>query len=446
MSERREKEAHIAYLARFDAVTGLANRVLFSETLNDAVRKVQAGTGKFALLCIDLDGFKDVNDTHGHAAGDEVLKVVAERLRNALGPGDHAARLGGDEFAVLQIDPLSTFETSAFARRLISVISAPLQINNVSVNVGASIGIAIAPDDGLDADKLLVNADLALYRSKNAGRGTWHFFETGMDEEARQRRALEHDLRDALERREFSLLFQPQMDIASGRDSQCEALLRWTHPQKGSISPAIFIPLAEESGLIIKIGEWVIQEACRAAAAWPKDMKVAVNLSAAQFHSPGLLPAIMRALDESGLEANRLEIEITESILVSNVETVRSVLAAVAKLGVHVALDDFGTGYSSLSYLRMIRFDKIKIDKAFVKEVLHDHPCASIIRAVIRLARDLDIRITAEGIETAEHLEWLTREGCDEAQGFLISAPITTPELLRLIGSAGKQEKLMRIA
>jgi diguanylate cyclase (GGDEF)-like protein/PAS domain S-box-containing protein len=433
ITDKREKEAHIAYLARFDAVTGLPNRVLFAENLAAAIHNTRASNSNFALHCIDLDGFKEVNDTYGHAVGDQVLKIVGERIRDCLAPGDHAARLGGDEFAILQIKPLSNHEASTFARRLIASISTPCLINGAKVAVGVSIGIAIAPADGNDADKLLINADLALYRSKNAGKGTWHFFETGMDEEARERRTLEQDLRFAIERDQFSLMYQPVMDIKTGAFTQCEALLRWTHPERGAISPSVFIPLAEESGLIVAIGEWVIREACLSAMQWPSHMRVAVNLSAAQFQSPGLLPAIMRALNDSELAPNRLEIEITESVLVSNVDTVQSVLSAVARLGVRIALDDFGTGYSSLSYLRQIRFDKIKIDKSFVSEMLTDRSCASIIRVVIMLARDLDMRVTAEGIETDEQLKRLSEEGCDEAQGYLISPPLLNSQALKML-------------
>lgn len=438
VTDKREKEARIAYLARYDAITGLPNRILFGEYMANGLAAIQNNSGSFALLCIDLDGFKEVNDTHGHAAGDEILKIVAERIRNTIAPEDRAARLGGDEFAVLQSTPPSSFEVSSLARRLIAAISAPAVIGGQAMSVGASIGIALAPEDGVVADKLLINADLALYKSKNSGRGSWHFFEAGMDQEARERRALEQDLRLAIDRDELSLQFQPQMDMRSGKYTQCEALLRWHHPERGLIPPSTFIPLAEDSGLIVRIGEWVIRQSCHAAVRWPSHLKVAVNLSAAQFHSPGLLPAIMHALEDSGLEPNRLEIEITESTLVSNVDSVKAILQAVSKLGVRVALDDFGTGYSSLSYLRMIRFDKIKIDKSFVSEVLTDHPCASIIRAVIRLARDLDMRVTAEGIETQEQLAWLEREGCDEAQGYLISPPVSLDRFKELLDGAGQ--------
>lgn len=433
ITDKREREARIAYLARYDAITGLPNRVLFGEYMANGIKAIKKNAGSFALLCIDLDGFKEVNDTHGHAAGDEILKIVAERIRNTIAPEDRAARLGGDEFAVLQSTPASAYEVSSLARRLIAAISTPAVVGGQVMSVGASIGIALAPEDGDVAEKLLINADLALYKSKNSGRGSWHFFEAGMDQEARERRALEQDLRLAIDRDELSLQFQPQMDMQTGKYTQCEALLRWHHPDKGLIPPSTFIPLAEESGLIVKIGEWVIRQACFAATRWPAPLSVAVNLSAAQFHSPGLLPTIMHALEDSGLAPDRLEIEITESTLVSNVESVKAILEAVSRLGVRVALDYFGTGYSSLSYLRMIRFDKIKIDKSFVSEVLTDHPCASIIRVVIRLARELDMRVTAEGIETQEQLDWLKREGCDEAQGYLISPPLSPDQFIELL-------------
>ena len=424
VTARREDEAKIAYLARFDAVTGLPNRVSFGDTLDDRLTKQKRNHAPLALHCIDLDGFKEINDTFGHAIGDAFLVEVGARIRGCIGKKDFVARLGGDEFAVIQDAASTEYEASEFAKEIIKAISQPFSISGNTMRAGGSIGIAFAPKDGLDRQKLMVNGDLALYRAKSDGRGVCRFYESSMDDEARERRAIESELREAVQRNELKLLFQPILDLQSGHINNCEALLRWDNPKLGDIPPSTFIPIAEESGLIIPIGEWVIGEACRQAAKWPANTKVAVNLSAVQFQSPGLLPVVMNALDESGIEANRLEIEITESVLLSNIERVLSIIDTLDRLGVRIALDDFGTGYSSLAYIRQIEFDKIKIDASFVRDMLHDKNCGAIIRAVTGLARELGIRITAEGVETSEQMEVLKNEGCSEVQGYLISEPL----------------------
>lgn len=445
---KREDEAKIAWMARYDAVTGLPNRVLFREHLHNALAQLRKQGIAFCLHCIDLDGFKDINDSFGHAAGDLYLKEVGRRISACLGPDETAARLGGDEFALIQINCDNPAAAADFAQRIIVEISKPLITDSYNMSAGASIGIAMAPTHGDDADKLLVNADLALYRAKSEGRGTCRFFELSMDEEARERRTLEAELRTAVTGEQFELVFQPVMNMASGKIDSCEALLRWPNERRGIVSPAEFIPLAEENGLIVPIGEWVIRKACAVAAAWPEHTRMAINLSPAQFHSPGLLPAVMQALEQTGLAPGRLEIEVTESVLIANVERVRSILDTLKRVGVRIALDDFGTGYSSLSYLRQIQFDKVKIDSSFVRDMIDDERCAAIVRAVTSLARELDMEITAEGVETEAQLEFMRHENCTGIQGFLVSPPVPEETMKEFIerGVDEDQETRVRVA
>lgn len=439
ITKKREDEAKIAYLASFDAVTKLPNRVSFGDRIDKAFRRSNRNKEVFALHCIDLDGFKEINDTFGHAIGDAFLHEIANRISRCLGENDFVARLGGDEFSIIQANVSSREDAEELSQRIIKSVSMPFTVAGSTMKAGASVGIAFAPQDGEDRETLMVNGDLALYRAKADGRGTYRFYETSMDEYARHRRAIETALRTAVEKRELKLLFQPIMDVNSGRISNCESLLRWTHPELGEVSPAEFIPIAEECGLIISIGEWVINEACQQAKRWPDDIKFAVNLSPVQFQSPGLLPVIMHALEESGIQADRLEIEITESVLLSNIERVVAIIGTLDRLGVRIALDDFGTGYSSLAYIRQIDFDKIKIDASFVRDMISDKNCAAIIRAVTGLARDLGIRITAEGVETKEQLEALQAEGCAEMQGYLISQPLSPQDFADFVAE-DKQE------
>jgi diguanylate cyclase (GGDEF)-like protein len=391
------------------------------------------------VLCLDLDHFKAVNDTLGHPVGDALLRTVGERLRSVLRETDTVARLGGDEFAVLQGaggDPQPQ-AASALAKRVVDLVGRPYALEGHLVNVGASVGVALAPADGEDADALLKAADLALYRAKEEGRGTWRFFEPGMDARMRARRALELDLRKALALREFELAYQPQLDLGSDRVAGFEALLRWQHPERGLIPPAEFVPLAEEIGLIAPIGEWVLRTACREAAGWPEGVGVAVNLSPAQFKSHHLVPAVRAALAASGLPGRRLELEITEGVLLQDNEANLATLRELRALGVRVAMDDFGTGYSSLSYLRSFPFDKIKIDRSFVSGLATDPESAAIVRAIAGLGASLGMATTAEGVETAEQMRRIRAEGCLQVQGYLVSRPVPAAEVAALIARSG---------
>jgi len=422
ITEWEQAQAQISHMARHDALTSLPNRTLFREELEQALSMVRPAD-QLAVLCLDLDHFKKINDTLGHPIGDALLSQVAARLRQCAGPNDTVARLGGDEFAVVQFcrgcDPSAV---PALASQIVEAVAAPYEINGHQLVIGVSIGISLAPEDGDNPDALLKNADLALYRAKADGRGTYRFFEAGMDARAQARRLLELDLRLALQRNEFEVHYQPIRDIASDEIVVCEALVRWKHPLRGLIGPNQFIPLAEENGLIIKLGEWVLRTACRDAARWSTAC-VAVNLSPAQFKNPDLVATVTSALGDSGLPASRLELEITESVLLQNSEATRGILHELRALGLKISLDDFGTGYSSLSYLRSFPFDKIKIDRSFVSELASSNDSLAIVRAVTGLGKSLGIVTTAEGVETDAQLEMLSREGCDQAQGYLISKP-----------------------
>jgi diguanylate cyclase (GGDEF)-like protein/PAS domain S-box-containing protein len=419
ITEWEQAQAQISHMARHDA---LPNRTLFREELERALTMVKP-TDQLAVLCLDLDHFKKINDTLGHPVGDALLTQAAARLRQCVGPNDTVARLGGDEFAIVQFckgcDPSTV---PALASHIVEAVAAPYEINGHQLLIGVSIGISLAPEDGDNPDALLKNADLALYRAKADGRGTYRFFEAGMDARAQARRLLELDLRLALQKNEFEVHYQPIRDIASEEITVCEALVRWKHPHRGLIGPNQFIPLAEENGLIVKLGAWVLRTACRDAAAWSKAC-VAVNLSPAQFKDPDLVATVKSALAESGLPASRLELEITESVLLQNSDATRRMLHELRALGLKISLDDFGTGYSSLSYLRSFPFDKIKIDRSFVNELASSNDSLAIVRAVTGLGKSLGIVTTAEGVETAEQLEMLSREGCTQAQGYLISKP-----------------------
>ncbi|MBR0878104.1 diguanylate cyclase (GGDEF)-like protein/PAS domain S-box-containing protein [Bradyrhizobium japonicum] len=422
ITEWLEAQAKISHMARHDALTNLPNRVLFHEQLEQGPGRAKSGD-QLAVLCLDLDHFKDINDSLGHPIGDALLKEVGRRLKATVGASDTVARLGGDEFAVVQIGRSEEAAARALAGRLVEVISAPYEIDDHQIVIGVSIGISLSPQDSDNPDELLKNADLALYRAKADGRGTYRFFETGMDARAQARRLLEMDLRAALLRDEFEAYYQPIRDVASGRVVAFEALLRWNHPQRGLIAPINFIPVAEETGLIVQLGEFVLRSACSDAATWPDDVDVAVNLSPVQFKSPNLIASVTDALAASGLAARRLELEITESVLLQNSETTLTTLHELRAMGVRISLDDFGTGYSSLSYLRSFPFDKIKIDRSFVSELATREDSMAIIRAVTGLGRSLGIVTTAEGVENDAQLELLRREGCTQAQGYLFSKP-----------------------
>jgi len=394
-----------------------------------------------AVHHLDLDQFKAVNDTFGHPAGDKLLKIVADRLRGLVRETDTIARMGGDEFVIVQSAIADPADATSLAQRVIRLMSEPYDLDGQQAVIGASIGIAVGPGDGSSADKLLRNADLALYRAKGDGRGTFRFFEPAMDLQMQTRRILEQELRKALPAGEFELYYQPVVNLVSNEISGFEALLRWHHPEQGMIAPATFIPLAEEIGFIVPLGEWVIRQACAAAARWPGDLRVAVNISAVQFRSAGLMQVIVGALANSGLDPTRLEIEITETVLLENKETTLDVLHQLRALGVRIAMDDFGTGYSSLTYLQCFPFDKIKIDRSFVKDIAENTGSLNIVRAVAALANGMGMTATAEGVETREQLDRITSEGCTEMQGFLFSQPLPAHEIERLFLSGHEAQK-----
>jgi diguanylate cyclase (GGDEF)-like protein len=432
ITEQRRSEVKIEYMAHHDALTDLANRVLLNQRLEHALGQRVHREQMVAVHHLDLDQFKAVNDTFGHPAGDKLLKIVAERLRGLVRETDTIARMGGDEFAIVQAPITDPSEATSLAQRFIASMSEPFDIDGHQAVIGASVGIAVGPGDGLRPDRLLRNADLALYRAKADGRGTFCFFEPAMDLQMQTRRIMEQDLRKALPAGEFELYYQPVVNLASNEISGFEALIRWNHPRQGMVAPVTFIPLAEEIGFIVPMGEWVIRQACATAAQWPGNLHVAVNISAAQFRSPGLMQVIVGALAASGLHPTRLEIEITETVLLHNKEATLVVLHQLRALGIRIALDDFGTGYSSLTYLQCFPFDKIKIDRSFVKDITENTGSLNIVRAVAALAKGMGMTATAEGVETGEQLDRIASEGCTEMQGFLFSRPLPAKEIERL--------------
>ena len=442
VTHRRVAEARIAHLARYDALTDLPNRASFREALDHALAFARRGQ-LLALHYLDLDQFKAVNDTLGHPVGDGLLQAVARRLRDGLRETDTVARLGGDEFAIVQSGLESPLDATGLANRMIDLIGTPFEVNGHQIMIGASIGIAFAPADGLDPDELLKNADLALYRAKLDGRGVYRLFHAAMDAEMQARRLLELDLRQALRGNQFELFYQPLIDLRLQAVGGFEALIRWRHPQQGMISPARFIPLAEEIGAIVPIGEWVVRQACIAATSWPRETRVSVNLSPAQFKNRELVATIAAALHDSGLAPGRLELEITETVMLQDTATTLATLHELRSLGVRIAMDDFGTGYSSLSYLRRFPFDRIKIDQSFVRELGHQRDCGAIIRAVIGLSHELGIATTAEGVETPDQLRALARAGCSAIQGYLFSKPVPLSDIPALLHSMPKPTELM---
>ena len=432
VTEAIKAESQIRHLARHDPLTNLPNRLLFQERLADAMVRSARGE-KIAVLCVDLDQFKTVNDTCGHAAGDALLRQVADRLRASVRETDTVARLGGDEFAIIQCVADQPQGATTLASRVIESLALPCVVGERRIEAGASIGIALAPDDGPAGEQLLQCADLALYRAKAEGRGTYRFFEAAMDAKMRARRSLEIDLRHALDRGEFTVFYQPLVCLEQCKTIGFEALLRWRNPQRGLIPPAEFIPIAEDIGLISQIGAWVLTKACEDAAQWPGDIKVAVNLSPAQFKNPRLVLDVASALGSSGLPARRLELEITETVMLHDTEATLAILRQIKDLGVSIAMDDFGTGYSSLSYLRKFPFDKIKIDQSFIREISREDESMAIVRAVVGLGGSLGMVTTAEGVETAEQLESLRQEGCNLVQGFFFSPAVPAGEIAGLL-------------
>lgn len=418
---------------RQDLLTHLPNRFAFNETLEAALKRLALSGEEFAVLLLDLDRFKEVNDKFGHPAGDEFLVQVASRLQRCTRAAEHVARIGGDEFALVMANLARPEDALEIAERFVAAFAEPFPIERRQIIGAISVGIVLAPRDGNTPLDIMKNADTALYRAKKAGPGTVRFFEEADDRISRDRKALQSDLEGAIARDELFLVFQPFLDLDENRITGFEALLRWQHPTRGLVPPSEFIPIAEETGLIHEIGEWVIRRACATLADWPEEIRVAVNFSAAQFHNTGILQTIVQALADAQVGPHRLEIEITESMLLSKYGSAASILNALLELGVTVALDDFGTGFSSLTYLRKLPFNRIKIDRSFIQDMLTQPDCAAIVKSVISLARDLRIGVVAEGVETADQLDYLRQISCDEVQGYLISRPVSADAVPALL-------------
>jgi diguanylate cyclase (GGDEF)-like protein len=439
VTRHRQAEARIAVLAQTDALTALANRRAFRDDL-DLRCAAPNGPKDFAILLIDLDEFKPVNDTYGHLTGDALLFQVAQRLKGLIRDCDLVARVGGDEFAIIEDGASTVAEAAALATRIVTALSQPFLVDQHTVSIGASIGIALAPEHGADARELLSHADLALYHSKQTGRSRYTVFEAVLETEADVRRALEVDLRAALDRGQLELHYQPIVDAATAAVVVFEALLRWRHPTRGMIPPMSFIPFAEQSGLIVQIGAWALKQACRDAATWPAHICVSVNLSAVQVHAGGIVETVAMTLAETGLAARRLELEVTETLQLGDQPCAREQLLKLRSLGVRIALDDFGTGYASLSYLRRFPFDKLKIDRMFIADIA-DSASLAIVEAVTALARSLDMVTVAEGIETGEHLDRARAAGCVQLQGYLFSKPVPADEVLVIIQRQDQQQE-----
>jgi diguanylate cyclase (GGDEF)-like protein len=440
ITSRVRTEAKMSHMAMHDALTNLPNRIFFRETIESRLAHL-ARDQKFAVLCLDLDNFKNVNDTLGHGFGDNLLCQVADRLRNCLREDDRVARLGGDEFAILQASISEPSETTSLMTRIIEVIGAPFDLDGHHVVVGVSIGVALAPADGADPNEILKRADMALYRAKAEGRDTYRFFEPEMDARMQARRSLELDLRKAVTNGEFELYYQPLINLKTGQISGFEALIRWNRPDRGIVLPGDFIPLAEETTLIIPIGEWVLRQACAEAAKWPSHISIAVNLSPVQFKTGNVAQTVINALAYAGLPARRLELEITESVLLLNSDSILITLHQLRAMGVRISMDDFGTGYSSLSYLRSFPFDKIKIDRSFIHNLSSNEDSMAIIRAVTGLGNSLGMTTTGEGVETNEELDYLRREGCTEAQGYIFGEARPAKEVRPLLAARAVSAK-----
>jgi diguanylate cyclase (GGDEF)-like protein/PAS domain S-box-containing protein len=436
ITERREAEARIRHMAHHDALTGLPNRVLFHDRLAQAVSLARRNGTTVAVHCLDLDRFKNVNDLMGHASGDDLLRQIAKVLTDSVRGHDTVARLSGDEFAIIQIGVAHPEGPAILADRLVKAIAHPFDLDSQFVSIGTSLGVSLFPGDADSGEDLVRAADTALYRAKAAGRGTFRFFEPDMDARLQERRLLERDLRQALAEEQLEVHYQPLLGCDTIEVMGFEALVRWRHPERGLVSPGEFIPLAEECGLIMQIGDWVLRTACQEAARWPGDQRIAINLSPIQFRHADLAKQILTILDEIGLSPDRLELEITEGVLIEDTERTLATLNVLKEAGIRVSLDDFGTGYSSLSYLQRFPFDKIKIDRSFVWEMSRNADSMAIVRSVIALGRSLRITVIAEGVETEEQLALLQSERCDQVQGFLLGRPVPAENLVDLLDEA----------
>jgi diguanylate cyclase (GGDEF)-like protein len=442
IADREESQARSQYLAYHDSLTGLGNRLLFKEQLEEALKDVSVASHPLAVLFLDLDGFKAVNDTLGHSIGDLLLKSVATKLRDILPRTDRIARLGGDEFAILQISAAQPGSSIALAEKIIEVVGQPNSIDGHDVTVGASVGIAVARPGDMNTENFLKSADLAMYSAKSDGRGTYRMFDPEMDAIVQARRLLERDMRTALAQDGFRLFYQPLVNLQTKKVTAFEALMRWQHPERGMVPPSDFIPVAEEMGLIVQLGEWALRQACAEATEWPDDICVSVNLSPLQFSKGNLVSSVMSALASAGLPASRLELEITESVLLEKSERNITILNQLRDLGVRISMDDFGTGYSSIGYLRSFPFDKIKIDQSFVRDLLVDEGSLAIVRAIAGLGVSFGMITTAEGVETEEQMRCLNLEGCIEVQGYLYSRPVPADEIVGVLASLDNRRLL----
>jgi diguanylate cyclase (GGDEF)-like protein len=435
IADREELQARSQYLALHDSLTGLGNRLLFKEQLEEALKDVSATPHPLSVLFVDLDGFKAVNDTLGHSIGDMLLKLIASRLRDTTTKADRIARLGGDEFAILQTSVAQPDSAIALAESIIEVVGQPCTIDGHDISIGASVGIAIGRPGATDAESLLKSADLAMYSAKSDGRGTFRIFDPEMDSIVQARRTLERDMRTALVQNGFQLFYQPLVNLQTKKVTSFEALMRWRHPERGVVSPSEFIPVAEQMGLIVQLGEWALRQACTEATGWPEDIGVSVNLSPLQFAKGNLTSTVINALASSGLPASRLELEITETVFLEKSERNIEILNQLRDLGVRISMDDFGTGYSSIGYLRSFQFDKIKIDQSFVKDLLVDEGSLAIVRAIAGLGVSFGMTTTAEGVETEEQMRRLNVEGCIEVQGYFYSKPVPANEIESVLQS-----------
>ena len=433
---RKQSEQELQFLAFHDGLTGLLNRTAFENALNAAIEESKDSNSHISLLFVDLDGFKKINDQYGHKCGDQVLKAAADRVKALLGEETSVARLGGDEFCAILVDQQ---DAVAMGEKLLSSLREPFILDDFSCEIGASCGVAKTDTCMEDLDELVKAADLAMYHGKTAGKGRVVLFEPFMMERKNERRELENDLRVAVKNGDFEVFFQPLIDTKTNEISCFEALVRWTHPSRGMISPDVFIPIAEETGLIVQIGEWVLRQACQEAMTWPDDISVAVNLSPVQFKTPALLPAIINTLAKTQLAPERLELEITESVLFEAEEANSVIVNNIRDLGVKISLDDFGTGYSSLSYLQSFAFDKIKIDKCFVQEFADNSDNSFIVQAILNLGNGLGVQTTAEGVESPSQLQFVTENGCTQAQGYLFSRPLSASDAAKYIATSDER-------